>query len=544
MNTDIWKSSLVVGVVLIAGSPCMAASPDVLDPVPEQDVLKIQAALPNQATAKPKSKRKLLVMWLCGGFFHRSIPWCNEAIERMGEKTGAWETVITNDLAAFNAENLQQFDAVFLNNTCYLEKDMTAQQRQALLDFVNGGKGLIGCHGAGDNFKRWPEGAAMLGGTFNGHPWGSGSTVKIVVEDPDNPINQAFQGKDFTIKDEIYQFRDHYSRDRLRVLLALDMYDGQTVKGGRHMKRPDWDYAVSWIREQGKGRIFYCSLGHNNEIFWNPAILQHYLDGIQFALGDLPNVDCTPSSQLYGVADVDRALSELLHATSGPESAAAERTIGILLSRIVDKNQVTVPLQKAIEESSGATREALLRLCARSSSEQALQTVIGKLASDQDSCRQAAIAALAESADLRAAEALIDAARDARSDSECALALDRLSHMIMLPAAAELPELLEDALPVARTEEDKVAVLALFVKAESTPALKRAVGLLDNEAYRSAAIDAILNLAGTWKLKNFASDAVVAACEKVIAVAPDDRIKATAQQRIDAAMEAKERRKK
>ena len=74
--------------------------------------------------------------------------------------------------------------------------------------------------------------------------------------------------------------------------------------------------------------------------------------------------------------------------------------------------------------------------------------------------------------------------------------------------------------------------------------MKRAVGLLDNEAYRSAAIDAILNLAGTWKLKNFASDAVVAACEKVIAVAPDDRIKATAQQRIDAAMEAKERRKK
>jgi len=44
---------------------------------------------------------------------------------------------------------------------------------------------------------------------------------------------------------------------------------------------------VSWIRNFGQGRVFYCGLGHNNRVYCNPAVLQHYLDGIQFALGDL-----------------------------------------------------------------------------------------------------------------------------------------------------------------------------------------------------------------------------------------------------------------
>jgi hypothetical protein len=39
--------------------------------------------------------------------------------------------------------------------------------------------------------------------------------------------------------------------------------------------------------------VFYCSLGHNDHILWNPAILQHYLDGIQFAFGDY-KVDTKP----------------------------------------------------------------------------------------------------------------------------------------------------------------------------------------------------------------------------------------------------------
>ena len=61
--------------------------------------------------------------------------------------------------------------------------------------------------------------------------------------------------------------------------------------------RPDNDYALSWVRSFGQGRAFYCAFGHDHAIFWNPAILQHYLDGIQFALGDLP-ADATPSAKI------------------------------------------------------------------------------------------------------------------------------------------------------------------------------------------------------------------------------------------------------
>ena len=60
--------------------------------------------------------------------------------------------------------------------------------------------------------------------------------------------------------------------------------------------RKDDDYAVSWVRTYGQGRVFYCSLGHREEVLWNPLILRHYLAGIQFALGDL-EADTTSSAR-------------------------------------------------------------------------------------------------------------------------------------------------------------------------------------------------------------------------------------------------------
>ncbi|MGB2823481.1 MAG: ThuA domain-containing protein, partial [Phycisphaerae bacterium] len=99
-------------------------------------------------------------------------------------------------------------------------------------------------------------------------------------------------GKGFEITDEIYQFRGPYSRKMLRVLLSLDTTRTDMNKGKR-IRRKDNDFAVSWVRSYGKGRVFYCSLGHDHPVFWNPAVLKHYCDGIQFALGDLP-AETTP----------------------------------------------------------------------------------------------------------------------------------------------------------------------------------------------------------------------------------------------------------
>jgi type 1 glutamine amidotransferase len=54
-------------------------------------------------------------------------------------------------------------------------------------------------------------------------------------------------------------------------------------------KRPDKEYAISWIRDYGKGRVFYTTLGHDAATYWNPVFLQHLLAGVQFSIGDL---DC------------------------------------------------------------------------------------------------------------------------------------------------------------------------------------------------------------------------------------------------------------
>jgi hypothetical protein len=104
-----------------------------------------------------------------------------------------------------------------------------------------------------------------------------------------------FEGKGFEISDEIYTFKDPYSRDKLHLLMSID-WENQAVDKQK-ANRADNDYALSWIRDYGSGRVFYCGFGHDHPIFWNTTILKHYLAGIQYAMGDL-KADATPSAKL------------------------------------------------------------------------------------------------------------------------------------------------------------------------------------------------------------------------------------------------------
>lgn len=252
---------------------------------------KIETALPAKASATPKKPRKILVFWRCEQFFHAGgIAGGNKAMELMGLKTGAYKTEFSRDYAALEAANLAKYDVVVFNNTTHLDTfswGLSDAQKQALLAFVRSGKGIVGIHAAVDNFYKWPEGQKMMGALFCGHPWASGGTWAFKLDEPDHQLNQAFAGKGFKLKDEIYQFRDPYSRDKCRVLLSIDLSDAATETGGKRKVRKDNDYAVSWIKKEGEGRVFYCSLGHDLNVFQEPAILRFYLDGIQFALGDL-----------------------------------------------------------------------------------------------------------------------------------------------------------------------------------------------------------------------------------------------------------------
>ena len=278
------------------------AQPKPADP---KMVEKVEMALPGKAPAKPKATRNILVFSKTAGFRHSSIAIGTKAITMMGDKTGAYTVTATEDESFFEPEKLAKFDAVFMLNTtgdCFRPKGVPKEEadkreellKKSLTDFVAGGKGLIGVHSATDTYKNWKDYNLMMGGAFVSHPWHKKVPVKIV--DPKSPITAVFDGKDFEIADEIYMFRDDtaLAKDR-RYLLVMDIekMDDKDKAGG---KRKDGTYPISWINTHGKGRCFYCSLGHREEIFWNPTIMQHYLAGIQYALGDL-EADATPASK-------------------------------------------------------------------------------------------------------------------------------------------------------------------------------------------------------------------------------------------------------
>ena len=304
----LWCLSLLTPVA-------QAQSPAKLRDLKAEEVQKIRDAMPAKATVQPAKQRKMLVFWRCEGFYHQSIPVVNEALKIMGQKTGAFEvTECTDDYSVFTPEKLAQFDVVCLNNTTHLKFNPkeTPERCNALMDFVKSGKGIVGVHAATDNFYDWPEGMEMMGGKFTGHPWTGGGTWAVKIDEPDHPLTAAFKGKGFKVNDEIYRTDPPlYSRDKQLVLLSLDMSD-PTTRNVNGFKPTDVDTGITWIKTWGKGRVFYCSLGHNDHIFWTPAILQHYLDGIQFAMGDY-KVDTTPKPTASSGKGTDMAqLQELL----------------------------------------------------------------------------------------------------------------------------------------------------------------------------------------------------------------------------------------
>lgn len=271
---------------------------------------RIESAIPQAAQVRPKRKRKLLVVTLnmwdgVERRGHTSIPFGNLAIRLMGEKTGAYEAVFSNDVNMFRPANLKQFDAICFNNTVgILFEDATL--RESLLSFVRNGKGFIGLHAAGATFVQYPKYdqfppfGDMLGGYENGgHPWGPKDVITLKVEDPVNPVNAAFGGQSFEISDEVFQFQAPYSREKLHILLSVDT-ERTDMNPKRHFlpeRAKDHDFGMSWIRRYGKGRVFYSSLGHNPEIYSNAPVLKHFLAGIQYALGDL-KADDRPSAAL------------------------------------------------------------------------------------------------------------------------------------------------------------------------------------------------------------------------------------------------------
>jgi type 1 glutamine amidotransferase len=272
---------------------------------------RVDAAVPRQAPARPKQPRRMLVTNLSmrdgkpfRGSSHITIPVGNYAIDQMGKLTGAYEAIFSDAIEMFRPANIKQFDAICFNNSLGVLFD-DAELRKSLLEFIESGKGLVGIHDAIATFvqypkyDQWPEFGRMIGGTENGgHPW-NGEMMTMRVEDPGNPINAVFEGKDFQIADQAFQLQEPVLRDHLHVLLSIDVEKTGLAPNRRILpvRKQDMDFPMSWVRRQGQGRVFYSGLGHSPQVFWNAPMLAHLLAGIQYALGDLSADDAPDATR-------------------------------------------------------------------------------------------------------------------------------------------------------------------------------------------------------------------------------------------------------
>jgi type 1 glutamine amidotransferase/sugar phosphate isomerase/epimerase len=266
---------------------------------------QIEAALPAKAIAPPARPRRLLLFTHNVGYGgHPSAEYANLAFTLAGERTGAFRAEVSRDPAVFAADRLRAFDAVFFNNNVgnlFTDPEL----RRNLVEFVTGGGGLLGVHGTTVAFTQWPgaiedwpEFGRMIGARGANHRE-STEHVHIRLDDPGHPINAVFGGQGWDYRDEFFRVGDPYSRQRVRVLFSIDTAktDLRQGRGFGQLERADNDYALAWVRQYGRGRVFYCTIAHNPYVFWDPRMLEFYLAAIQFALGDLP-APTIPSGRL------------------------------------------------------------------------------------------------------------------------------------------------------------------------------------------------------------------------------------------------------
>lgn len=270
------------------------------------------------AEANP-ARQRILFFSKSSGFEHEAIKpvlkdgrpgYAFPVLEALGQKNNI-EFVFSKDAWRFTPEYLAQFDAYFFYTTGDLTMaksdprgdglpPMTAAGKAALLAAVAGGKGFLGVHSATDTFHsrglqehgpgRWvDDGTAaddfvkMLGGEFIRH--GKQQVSKQTVADPKFPGLAAVPA-DYAPLEEWYSLKN--LAPDMHVLLV------QETKGmeGDEYVRPA--YPSTWVRQHGKGRVFYTSLGHREDV-WTSPVFQSVLEGgLNWALGRI-EADVSPN---------------------------------------------------------------------------------------------------------------------------------------------------------------------------------------------------------------------------------------------------------
>lgn len=243
------------------------------------------------ADAKPA---RILYLTQSAGFKHGSVNRKEElspseiAMKQLGEKTGLFTVDCTqNAKEDFTIENLKKYDIVMFYTTGNLPVE-----KETLEYFFNTwlkqkGHGFIGVHSSTDTYKDTPLYWDIVGGTFNGHPWGAGETVTITVHDTLHPGTKPY-GAEFEIKDEIYQYKN-FQAEKVKVLMSLNMAKCKT-------KKP-YHVPVAWVKTHGEGKLYYNNLGHNEATWKNPVFLDSLIGAVKWITNQEAG-DATPNPQL------------------------------------------------------------------------------------------------------------------------------------------------------------------------------------------------------------------------------------------------------
>ncbi|MEN6450264.1 MAG: ThuA domain-containing protein [Thermoguttaceae bacterium] len=254
------------------------------------------------ASAEEKKKQRLLYFTRSAGFVHpavdrhgQALSYSEKMLKDLGAKRGL-DIVCSQDGAVFDGD-LDQFDAFIFYTSGDLTtkgeqpqpgQPMSVQGKKRFIDAVAAGKGFVGIHSATDTFRQPGHAVdpytAMLGAEFLIHQSQQKATMRVT--DPKFPGAQDL-GRGFAMEEEWYTF--HKFAPDLHVILVQET-------DGMHdpvYQRPP--YPATWARMQQKGRVFYTSMGHRDDVWTSPKFQQVLLGGINWAL---KNVDAPVPSNI------------------------------------------------------------------------------------------------------------------------------------------------------------------------------------------------------------------------------------------------------
>ncbi len=255
--------------------------------------------------AADKKKQKVLYFSRSAGYEHEAVkrkngqPSISERIlNELGKKHG-FEVVSTKDGRVFDG-NLDQYDAIAFYTSGVLTKPnkqqtlpMTPEGKEKLLNAIASGKGFVGFHSATDSFhSKGPRNEnqtevdpyiAMIGGEFIVH--GAQQNATIRAASPEFPGVKEF-GQNVSLKEEWYTLKN-FAKD-LHVIL---IEDNEGMEGDCYQRPP---FPMTWARMHNKGRVFYTSFGHRDDIWTNPHVQGIIAGGLAWAMRNA-NVDVTPN---------------------------------------------------------------------------------------------------------------------------------------------------------------------------------------------------------------------------------------------------------